>query len=146
MTGGVDLAAAMAIEARNKKSAQQERAEKPVPVSDELLGTSTKPRSKMPSAARIAASLTKGCDFHNSGVLWCESLGRCFEPHTEDSACLDGASTLPSKVPADAEAVMKSNAPALDGSTDPADMADGVQSIEKEGMKANKPKPLTRNA
>ena len=136
MTGGVDLAAAMAIEARNKKSAQQERAEKPVPVSDELLGTSTKPRSKMPSAARIAASLTKGCDFHNSGVLWCESLGRCFEPHTEDSACLDGASTLPSKVPADAEAVMKSNAPALDGSTDPADMADGVQSIEKEGMKA----------
>merc|ERR1711871_1509592 len=87
-TGTVDLGVEMAMEARSKKNSQQERAKRRIPVSDEMLGTSTKPRGNAPTAARIAASLRKGCDFHNSGVLWCESLGRCFEPHKEDSACL----------------------------------------------------------
>lgn len=140
---GADFAAALAVAYRNKRTNEAAAFRNRVyKVKDEtLLGLTDRRHLKQPpTAAQVAASLRKGCDFHFTGMLWCEGAGRCYEPATEDSACNDKPGTLPAATSAASPAdVLDASSPtggALDASKE--DIVDGVVGVEKEGERAEK--------
>jgi len=150
---GADFAAALAIEKRTlsmkNKEMLNERAmrkkNKKVPVADdEMLGIPKRHVTRPISEKMIAASLKKGCDYKNEGMLWCESLGRCYEPRTEDGSCMDKRDQLPTTITPLTASMMTGGATGATGGEDvpaidveSADMIDAVKQVKKKVKKPN---------
>merc|ERR1711968_417866 len=149
---GSDFAAALAIEKRTLSMKNKEmlnelamrKKNKKVPVADEeMLGIPKRHVSRPISESMITASLKKGCDYKNEGMLWCESLGRCYEPRSEDGSCMDKRGQLPTTITPLTASMMTGGATGATGGEDvpsidveSADMIDAVKQLEKEGEKA----------
>ena len=124
-----------ALQKKNKKFAV---------LDDEMLGIPKRRVNRPVTDAMISASLKNGCDWKNEGMLWCESLGRCYEPKTEDGSCMDKAGQMPTTLSPLTSSMMTGGAtggatggediPEVD--VESADMIDAVKQVEKEGEKA----------